>query len=152
MAKKVTRGGKTVRIGDRIGLLNETEIGIGRDKVLADSLNRPASRLAYPPTLDKLRKHRADRVREDHARRCRMLCHETADTGQRTARADPHHNGIDVALHLAKNFRTGCGLVGLRVSGIGELIDEERTRRTRGDVLGEVLIIVGVAPANVRAR
>ena len=55
------------------------------------------------------------------------------------------------AAYLAKNFRTGCGLVGLRVSGIGELIDEERARRTRGDVLGDVLIIVGVAPANVRA-
>ena len=55
-------------------------------------------------------------------------------------------------MHLAKNFRTGCGLVGLRVGGIGELIDEERARRTRSDVLGDVLIIVGVAPADVRAR
>jgi hypothetical protein len=40
----------------------------------------------------------------------------------------------------------------LWIGGIGELVDEERAGRTRSDGLGEVLIIVGMAAADVRAR
>ena len=126
---------------------------IGRHKILADPLDRPASCFGQASTLDKRRKHRAGRVRENHAGRGRILCHEAPNTGHEDAiRPDPDNNGIDVALHLAKDLRTGRGLVRLRIGGIGELIDEERARRTRSDVLREVLIIVRMAAADVRAR
>ncbi len=85
MAQKVAGGRKTVGIGDRVGLVHELEIGVGRHKILADSLDRPASRFWLASGLDQWGEHRADRVRENHARRCRILCHETADTGQRSA-------------------------------------------------------------------
>jgi hypothetical protein len=42
--------------------------------------------------------------------------------------------------------------VGLRIGGIGELIDEQRAGRALRDRLSEVLIVVGMAAADVGAR
>jgi hypothetical protein len=42
--------------------------------------------------------------------------------------------------------------VRLRIGRIGKLIDEESAGRTRSDGFGEVLIIVGMAATDVRAR
>ena len=55
-------------------------------------------------------------------------------------------------LHLAQDFRAGRRLVRARIGGIGELVDEEGAGRAPRDRLGEVLVVVGMALAHVRAR
>ena len=107
--------------------MHELEIGVGRHEILADSFNCPASRFGLASGLDQGRQNRADRVGENYACLRRVLRHVASDTAQRAARADTDHDGIDVALHLAKNLRAGRGLVGLRIGWIGELIDDEPT-------------------------
>ena len=76
----------------------------------------------------KGREHRALGIGEDHRGLGRRLPHEAADPGQRAAGADADHDGVDVAIHLAQNFRTGRRLVRQRIGRIGELVDEESRR------------------------
>ena len=80
------------------------------------------------------------------------MAHEPADAGERAAGADADHDGVDVAVHLAQDFRAGRRLMRLRIGRVGELVDEEGARRAPRDRFGEVLIIIGMPLAHVRAR
>ena len=106
----------------------------------------------HPAGLDIGREHRPFGIGEDHRGLGRGLPHEAADPGQRAAGADADHDGIDLAVHLAQDFRAGRRLVRQRIGRIGELVDEERAGRAPRDRLGEILIVVGMALAHVRAR
>jgi hypothetical protein len=49
-----------------------------------------------------------------------MSCQEATDTSQRAARTHADDDSIDIALHLAKDFWSGCSLaVGERCAGVG---------------------------------
>ena len=151
-AQQFARGGEALGVGNREGLGDQREIGIRRHEVLADAFDRPASRLRHSAGLDIGRKHRALGIGEDHRGLGRRLPHEPADAGQRAAGADADHDGVDVAVHLAQDFRAGRRLVRPRIGRIGELVDEDRAGRAARDRLGHVLIVVGMALADVRAR
>ena len=125
---------------------------VGRDEILADAFDRPASGLRHLAGLDIGREDRALRIGEDHRGLGRGLAHEAADPGERAARADADHHGVDVAVHLAQNLRAGRRLMRARIGRIGELVDVERARRALRDRLGHVLIVVGMALADVGAR
>ena len=114
--------------------------------------HRPASDLAHLAGLHQGRQHRALRVGEDHHGLRRRRAHEPPDAGEHAARADAHHDGVDVAFHLAQHFRPGAGLVRARVRRIGKLVDVDRAGRAACQGFGEVLVIIGVALADVGAR
>jgi hypothetical protein len=149
--QQLARTGEAFRVGDRIRLRDEGEIGIGRHEILADTFDRPASDFGHSSGLDIGREDRAFGIGEDHRGVGRSPPHEAADPGQRSTGADTDHDGIDITVHLAKNFRAGRRFVCLRIGRIGELIDEECARRALRDRLSEVLIVVGVPLADVRA-
>ena len=81
-----------------------------------------------------------------------MRAHEPADAGERAARADSDDHRIDLALHLLQQFGTGRRLVGQRVRRIFELVDIDRARRALRDRGRQVLVIVGVALADIGPR
>jgi hypothetical protein len=132
--------------------VHELEIGVRRHEILADPFDCPASHLRLMSGFDQWSQYGPDRVGENHAGLRRLLRHVAPDAGQRPARADADHDSIDVALHLAKDLRASRGLVRVWVGGVGELIDEQRAGRALGDRLSEVLIVVGMAAADVGAR
>jgi hypothetical protein len=149
--QQLARGRKALRVGNRIGLAHQRQVGIRWDEILADTLDRPAADLAHPAGLDIGRQHRTSRVGQDHRGLGRGLAHEAPDPGQHAAGADADHYGVDVAVHLPQQFRPGAGLVGARVRRIGELVDEDRARRAARDRLRHVLVVVGMALADVGA-
>ena len=152
LAQQVARGAEAVRVGDRIGLVHELEVGVRRDEVFADAFDRPASDFRHVAGVDEGREHRTHRIGEDHPRLRRHRRHEAADAGERAAGADADHDGIDVVLHLPQDFGARSCRVRLRIGGVGELVDEDCARRARRNRLGEVLVIVRVALADIRSR
>jgi len=78
-----------------------------------------------------------------------MFCQEAADTGQCAARTDADDDSIDIALHLSKDFWSGCSLMRSWIGRISKLIDVDRSRSTRGNGLGKILIIIWMAAADV---
>ena len=74
------------------------------------------------------------------------------EAGQRAARADADDDRVDVAVELLPDFRAGRGLMRQRVGRIGELVDVEGAGHVGGDLFGHVLVIFGMALADVRAR
>ena len=111
----------------------------------------PAAGLHHLAGLDQRRQHRADRVGEHHLGLRRIFPEEPAEAGQRAAGADADDYRVDILAELLQNFRAGGGLVGERVGGIGELVDVERAGSFGSDLLRHVLVIFGVALADVGA-
>ncbi len=74
-----------------------------------------------------------------------------ADAGHRAAGTNPEYDCIDVAVHLFEYFRRRRVLVRQRVVRVTELIDEVRALLI-GDRPAQVLVILGVASADVRTR
>jgi hypothetical protein len=72
--------------------------------------------------------------------------------GERSRRADADDDRVDVVAHLLPDLGSGRQLVGERVGRVVELVGEERARDPRGDARREVLVVVGVALADVAAR
>jgi hypothetical protein len=151
-AQEFTRAGKALRVGNRECSRHQREIGVGRHEIFADAFDRPASGLHHAAGLDVGRKYRTLRIGEDHRGLGRGAAHEPADAGEHAAGANADHDGVDVAIHLVQDFRTGRRLMRPRIGGVGELIDEERARRAPRDRFREVLIVVGMPLAHVRAR
>ncbi len=77
---------------------------------------------------------------------------ETAQTGQRPAGADTHHDRVEVMAHLLPNLRPGSALVRERIGRIAELINVEAARNFLGQARRDVLIIFRVTAGDVRAR
>ena len=148
-AQEFTRAGKALRVGDSECPRHEGEIGVGRHEIFADAFDRPASRLHHAAALDVGREHRALGIGKHHRGLGRGAAHEPADAGERAAGSDADHDGVDVAVHLAQDFRAGRRLMRLRIGRVGELVDKERARRAPGDRFGEVLIIIGMPLAHV---
>ena len=78
-----------------------------------------------------------------------MLCQEATDASERAARTHANDDGIDVAMHLPKDFGSGRALVRLRISGIGKLIDVDRPGGAGSYGLGKILIIIWMAAADI---
>ncbi len=130
---------------------DEREVRVGRHEVLADTLDGPGAGLDRLSRLDQRREDRTERVGQDHLGLRRDAREEAAEPRQRAAGADAADHGIDVVIHLLPDLGAGGGLMGERVGRIGELVDEMGLVLRR-DALGHVLIIFGVALADVGAR
>src|SRR5690606_9882365 len=72
-----------------------------------------------------------------------------AGQGARAAAAE--HDGVELAAHLAQDFRAGTELVRGRIVRVPELVDEVRAGGLARDALGHVLVVVRVALGHVRA-
>src|SRR3546814_1723724 len=75
---------------------------------------------------------------------------EAREPGDGPAGADAADDGVDFVLHLLPDLRPGGGLMGLRIGGVAELVDEDGAGLGR-DALCHVLVILGVALADVGA-
>lgn len=80
-----------------------------------------------------------------------MLREKAADTGERAAGTDADHHRVDIAFELRKDFRAGGAFVRQRIGGIGELVGIEGAGNFGGDLLGHVLVIFGMALADIGA-
>ena len=81
-----------------------------------------------------------------------MLGEIAAKAGERAAGADAHHHRVDIAVELGQDFRAGGGFMRQRIGRVGELVGIEGAGQLRGDLLGHVLVIFGMALADVGAR
>ena len=77
---------------------------------------------------------------------------ETAETRQRPARADTHHDRVEVMAHLLPNLRPGSAFVRERIGRIAELIDVEGAGNFRGEAGRHILIIFRMTAGDVGAR
>ena len=136
---------------DAVGALDQGEVGDGRHEVLADALHQPAAGLAELASLHVVGQHRARRVGQDHLDLRRHLLEEMGQAAEGAARADADHHRIHALLHLPPDFRAGAALVGPGIGRVVELVDVEGARRLFGDAARQVLVIVGVALADIGA-
>ena len=90
-------------------------------------------------------------VGEDHGNLRRDPREEAADARQRPAGADTHHDRIDVMIHLLPDLGPGALLMGQRIGGIAELVDVEGAGDLRRQPFGHVLVIFGMALADIGA-
>ena len=102
--------------------------------------------------VDDVREHRALRVGKNHPDVRRGALHEAPDARQRAPGADAADDGIQAMLHLRPDLGSGPRFVCARVGRIGKLIDIEGAGGFIGDPLRHVLVILGMALADVRAR
>ena len=133
LGEQVARRRHAEAVRDRISLLHQRQVGVGRHEILADPFDRPASGLDHLAGLDQRRQHRADRIGEHHFGLRRILREEAAEPCQRAAGADADDHRVDVAVQLLPDLRPGRRLVRQRVGRIGELVDVERAGRLRRD-------------------
>ena len=68
-----------------------------------------------------------------------------AKPGHGTARTYSDYHGIEIALHLSQDFRSGIDAMGFWIIGVGKLVDEIRVRDFGSEALGIVLVIFRVA-------
>ena len=150
-AQHLAGHGEGLGVGHHEGVADQRKVAIGRDEVLADALDQPrADIVAQLAGLDHAGENRAFGVGQHHLDVGRDPFHEAADAGQRAARADAADHGVEVVVHLLPDLGAGGGLVDLGVGRVGELVDEEGADLA-GDPLGEVLVVLGMALADVRA-
>ena len=115
---------------------------------------RPATspRLLDFPGLDHIGQHRALGIGQHHLDVWRDAREIARQAGQRAAAAHAHHHGVEHVVALLPDLRTGGRLVRQRVGGIGELIDVEAVGYLARQSRGQVLIVLGMALADIAAR
>ena len=116
-------------VADAVGALDQAEIGLRRDEVLAYAFDQPAAGLAVTAGLDMIGQHRAHRVRQHDFQLRRLAAEETGQPGQRAAGAYAHHHRVQFVVHLRPDFRRGAGFMRQRVGRIVELVDVVSARR-----------------------
>ena len=151
LAQKIAGSAEALRVGDRVGLRDQRKVAVRRHEILADALDGPGAGLAHDPGLDERRQHRAGRIGEHHLGLRRGAAHVAPDAGERAAGADADHHRVEIAAHLLEDLGRGRRLVRGRVRRVGELVGIEGAGRPLGDRQRQVLVVVGVALADVGA-
>ncbi len=139
-------------IGDDIGFPHPAQVvGVRRHEILADALDHPGADLVGKLAgLDEVGQHRAFGVGEDHLGVGRDLLEIARQAGDGAAGADAADHGVDLVVELRPDLRAGGPIVSLRVGRVGELVDVEGAG-LGGDALGHVLVVLGMALADVGA-
>ena len=99
-----------------------------------------------------MRQYRAFRIGQHHFRFRRHALEEAPKARQRAARTDAAHDSINLPLHLPPDLRRRRGLVGQRVGLVAELVDVEGIVQAGGDFVGQILVVFGMALADIRPR
>ena len=72
--------------------------------------------------------------------------------GHGAGRSAAEHDRIHAAVHLLEDLRARRRFMRRRIVGIAELVDEIRARRFARDAFGEILVVLGMALGDIRAR
>ena len=150
-AQQLARRAEALGVVDRVGHAHARQVGDRGDEVLADALHRPRAGGADRAAAGVLGDDRAGRIGEHEAELGAHRAEEARQAGDRAARADAADDGVDVLPHLRPDLRAGGALVRQRVGGIVELVGEERAGDLAGEPGREILVVGGMALADVGA-
>ena len=150
-AVQVARGGEALLVGDRVGVAHAAQVRDRRHEVLADALDGPGAGLAEAAGLDEVLEDGAGRIGQHHVQARPDLGEEARQAGDRAAGADAADQRVDPVADLLPDLRTGGGLVRERVVGVVELVGVPGAGEVPDQARGAVLVVVGVALADVGA-
>src|ERR1051325_674999 len=145
-------GGVGLGIRNGVGVGDAREIAHRRDEVFADALDGPASHRLDLAGLDVMNEDRALGVGEDDPRLRRDAREIVGEARDRAAGADAADHRVDVVVHLGEDLGARRRLVGARIGRIAELVGVPGAGDLAGEAAGYVLVVVGVALADVRTR
>ena len=143
---------KSLAVGHHHAIVDHREVEIIGNEILADAFDQPGPAVIFDLAgFHRRRHHRADRVGDHHFHVGVHRFQITAGAGDCPARADPGHQGVDLAVHLLPDFRAGGGFMRLRIGRVVELVGPKGAGRLGDDLGGHVLIIFRMAFRHVRA-
>ena len=149
--QQLAGGAEAFRVVDRVRLAHAREVGDRRDEILADALHGPGAGAADLAAAGVLGDDRAGRIGE-HEAELRLHGPEVArEPGDRAGRADAADDRVDVVSRLGPDLRAGGPLVRQRIGGVVELVGEERARDVAGEPRRQVLVVRGMALADIGA-
>ena len=96
LRKKFARDGETFRVMNLKGVADERKIGDVGNEIFADAFDGPTAGVDELARFHVFVKDRAGRIGQDHFHAGRDARKETAETGDRSARADTDDDGIDI--------------------------------------------------------
>lgn len=150
-AQQFAGHGEAFLVADGIGMAHAGEVGDGRYEVLADALHRPGTRRTQGAGAGVLGHDRALGIGEHHLQLRLDLLEEPGKAGQGTGGADADDDGVEIVAGLRPELRAGAALVGQRVGRVVELVGEEGAGNILRQARGNVLVVLRMALADVRA-
>ncbi|MNY06229.1 hypothetical protein D3C86_1389790 [compost metagenome] len=142
---------KAFFVADRIGVAHAGQVGNRRNEVFANAFHRPGTGGGEGAAAAVFGHHRTDRVGQDHFQVRLHAFEEAGQPGEGTGRTDADDDGVHIMLGLRPDLRRGAAFVGQRVGRVVELVGEERIGNFRRQPRGNVLVVLGMALADVGA-
>ena len=133
-------------------MFDATEIGDRRNEVFADTFNGPRAGFANLAALYVLGEDRSNRIGQHELHRGIDPAEVSCQPGDCSGGANTDDDRVKAMFALLPDLGPGGLLVRVRVVRVAELIGEKRAGNFRRESSGGVLVVLGMAFADIRSR